>query len=358
MLDRGHPDGAKLTREHHRDSRDRDSSDDRDLVVWHRRRDRGWRAARADRRLYQRDRWQESADCLVARGKKPTIARYWEDLLVGDSLIAKGDCRMEIMPRDGPRRWTIMATNSPTEITARAQRSGPLPKELEPIGVLLNAWNDALQPPEPPPPKKIWIRKAGGRAVAVMQPVTLKAAAPPPLAMPLLSGPVRQRLVAEPRHFNLAWIGGKQPFSITVTGPEEGAPDGPPWVFQIGEERLVSSTITLECVGLVRGACHRCCAGASGGWLVRGGDNAAGRRYARSGQSSWRHWPRAHAGARLANRDRRHVAALEAHARLADEGRDNYAAALMAGQLAAGKDLPDLPAPPIAAASEPGAAAR
>lgn len=288
------------------------------------------------------------SECAILRARKEIPARFWADLLVGDQVIAKNDCRIEIMPRDGPRRWMVMASNSPTAMTARATRSVPLPKGLEPIGQALSKWNDELQPPLPParkpPPKK-------GRAPPPEPPPAKKLTPPPPpLAMPLLASPARQRMVAGQRRFNLSWTGGKSPFIVTLTG----SGGVPPWVFQIGEERVVSSTIAPR----------------AGEYEVRIADAAGASVQApfemvdgppiiegRDLESLPPGIARVLAAARLSHMDGG-IWRLEAHARLADEGRDNYAAALMAARMVAGKPLPEPFEPPVATSSAPGAALR
>jgi hypothetical protein len=182
-------------------------------------------------------------------------------------------------------------------MTVRAERSVSLPKGLEAVGLALNKWNDDLLPGAESP-KQVVSRKGNARRTGMVQPVVLKANVPPPLAMPLLTGPVRQRLVAAPRRFNLGWVGGKPPFTVELAMPGASPDDAPPSVFQAGEERVVSSVIAPPGIARVM------------------------------------------SGARLANIDGG-LWRLEAEVRLADEGRDNYAAALMAGRLMAGKDLPD-----------------
>jgi hypothetical protein len=292
-----------------------------------------------------------TAGCLIVRGRKQIRARFWEDLFVGDQIVAKGDCRIEIMPRDGPRRWTVVASNSPLEVTVRAERSALLPVELETIGIALTRWNDDLLPPPVPPPMRG--RNSGVRSVAVRTEVVA------PLSLPLLDGLVPQRLVAGPRPFNLAWLGGKPPFTVKVTlaGGADGVSAA---LFEAGEERIVSSIIS-PIPGLYEVRVTDAAGAAAEGRFEVVVAPPAVDPHGLDGLPPG--IERVLFGVRLANMDHG-VWRFEAHARLADEGRGNYAAALMSGQLLAGKIPPDPLAPaaaniaPIATVSERDAAGR
>ena len=281
-----------------------------------------------------------AADCLIIRGKKSLPARYWSDLLVGDQVIAKGECQIEIMPRDGPRRWLVIESNSPTGMMDRARRQTPLPSGLGTIQAVLGQMNEDLHPPAPPPPPPKPQRGKGRKVVPVTQPAMAKTLPAPLLGVPLLSGPVRQKLFMAAKRFNLTWVGGKPPFTVTVAESGENSRVGtPPWVFGIGEERVVSSVISPHA-----GAYEVRITDAAGA-SVLGVFDVVDTAPVIDQHDLIGLPPEIAAivtAVRLSNAEQG-VWRLEAQARLAELGRDDYAAALLASRLRDGRDIPDSP---------------
>jgi hypothetical protein len=143
-------------------------------------------------------------------------ARYWANVFDGDKISVTGPGRIEIAPIG----LTVTQANSPVTINAKHPIT-PIQAFAEQFGWLLNAFSD--QDP----------------AGTVRQ--TMSKGIPGPMAMPLLTQPDHQRIVAGTRRLTFAWTDGTPPFSATLTsatGTLTLAPDA-------ADQRRASATVRL-----------------------------------------------------------------------------------------------------------------
>jgi CHASE2 domain-containing sensor protein len=129
------------------------------------------------------------ATFMVERGGDRIPARYWANVFDGDRIVVTGNGRLEIAP-DGQ---VVTAANSPATIKA-ARPATPVQVFGERFGWILSQFGEQAR----------------------ATPQLISRSIPGPLAVPLLSEPDHQRIVAGTRKLILAWVGGTPGFTTTI----------------------------------------------------------------------------------------------------------------------------------------------